>query len=86
MRLVKGRMKSNTATHLVVGQESGFVGEVTSHTATGCRRADVEFLLVDQREGSAVRGYSDHELLFRCSLLHPLARAVILRKRSAGAL
>lgn len=68
------------ATYLVIGQESGLVGEVAGDSAAGCWRTDVEFVLVHQREGSTVRRHTDHELLLRCSLLHPFPRAVILQR------
>lgn len=42
-------------------------------TTAGRGGSDVELSVVDEREGAAVGGHSDHQLLLRSALAHPLA-------------
>jgi hypothetical protein len=65
--------------HFVVGHETGLGGVLARAATTGGRSADVKLGAVDQSERATVGGHTDHELLLRGSLLHPLACTVILQ-------
>jgi len=64
-------------THLVVGEESSFLGVVASLAAATGRRVDAEVVLVGEGESAAVGGHADHQLVLGSTQLDPHVGGVL---------